>query len=306
MKNPKKSTLKIIANLIIRKYTASLILLRLSHWKSVYYREHVKIMKNKIIHNKWLKYSWHFFYSWVFFAILLSILFALLAYFFHSRQSIYIYAWERPENLSFLDSIEHKKTTVVYYAGDIVIDHGRANISPRRNSLIIPEDINKIPLIRIDNFNNLSALHENSKNIVDFIANTCRDVSECQLDFDAKKSEYIEYAEILTTIKQRLPKIKITITALASWCGKNSWLEKMLIDDAVPMLYRMGNSPSIKNLLNDGGITSYAKCGHSVALSTDELNFKFKQYLNRHNIYLFNPDSWTEENYMKVKDKLKI
>lgn len=238
--------------------------------------------------------------------LLIFVFMALSVYFFYGRQTIYLYAWERPEDMSFLDSIDHKRMSVVYYAGDVVIDHGRANISPRRNSLFIPKNIKTIPLIRIDNFNDSSALQKNSGDIINFITRVCRDATSCQLDFDAKTSEYSAYIDIITAVRNNLPKVKITITALASWCGDNSWLNNLPIENAVPMLYRLGNDISVRRVLDDGRITSYTKCNRSVALSIDELDFEFKQYLNCRNIYLFNPESWTKESFTQLKNKLEI
>lgn len=239
--------------------------------------------------------------------LLAVILAALAAIFFYSSRSIYLYAWERPEDLSFLSQVNNSKhLNVVYYAGGIVISNGRTNIVPRRNSLIIPSEINKIPVIRVDNFEGLTSLQNSQAAIVKYVTFTCTGYKDCQLDFDARVSEYPVYSSILAEIKQKLPNTRLTMTALASWCGNKSWLDQLSIEEVVPMLYRLGNNSSVARALNDGSLLKNEKCRKSVAFSADELDFNFKQYLNRHSIYLFNPVSWTADNLNQFRHKLGI
>ena len=48
------------------------------------------------------------------------------------------------------------------------------------------------------------------------------------------------YRELLAALRQRVPaRVPLSITALASWCFGDRWLEGLPIEEAVPMLFRM-------------------------------------------------------------------
>ena len=62
-----------------------------------------------------------------------------------------------------------------------------------------------------------------------------------QVDFDARLSEREWYRRLLGSLRREMKaSTPLTITALASWCDRDDWLEGLPIDDAVPMLFRMG------------------------------------------------------------------
>ncbi len=71
-------------------------------------------------------------------------------------------------------------------------------------------------------------------------------------------SERASYAQILTALRPRLrPSAHISITSLASWCSGDAWLATLpagTIDEAVPMLFRMGTDATqiAATLANDG------------------------------------------------------
>lgn len=223
----------------------------------------------------------------------------------NNYSKIYLWAWERPENFSFLK--EYSNTTIVFYAGDIVIKGGKATTNLRRNPLFIPNNVKSFPLVRIDSFDSPSNLVANTDKISDFIIKICGLYKECQLDFEARTSEYDFYLGLMNKIRTILPDKKISVTALASWCSGKSFLDNLATDKAVPMLYRMGkDSSKIKKEAVGKWFLSNLKCGDSIALSVDELDFNPRRYMRGRSVYLFNSNPWTEESYKSTLSHLGI
>ena len=62
-----------------------------------------------------------------------------------------------------------------------------------------------------------------------------------QIDFDATLSERDAYRALIHDVRKRLgPATPLSITALASWCIGDDWLNGLPVDEAIPMLFRMG------------------------------------------------------------------
>ncbi len=213
-----------------------------------------------------------------------------------SSKQIYLYAWERPEDFSFLKNSSN--TSVIFYAGDIVIKNKRALINFRRSPISILDDIRSFPLIRIDSFDSPNNFESNLSLMSDFIVKICKSYRECHIDFEARTSEYSLYSELLKRVNSKLPNTKILITALASWCSDQSWFDNANFEAAIPMFYRMGkDSLAIKKGSVGSWFLSNSKCSDNIALSTDELDFNPRSYMRGRSVYLFNPDPWTAESY---------
>jgi hypothetical protein len=96
-----------------------------------------------------------------------------------------------------------------------------------------------------------------------------------QIDFDATLSERSFYSSLLYDVRRKLPaSLPLSITALASWCIGDPWLQQLppgTIDEAVPMLFRMGpDGPNIAKFLRSGDEFPVPACQGSLGLSTDE------------------------------------
>ena len=142
--------------------------------------------------------------------------------------------------------------------------------------------------------------------VADLIASSARKprVSALQIDFDAARSQRTFYTQVLRQVRQRIPeRMPISITALASWCGHDSWMKDLPIDEAVPMLFRMGENP--RSLKHPGWKYAIREplCTESVGVSTDE---PWPAIDRDKRIYIFHPRSWDElavENAGKLIEK---
>jgi len=62
-----------------------------------------------------------------------------------------------------------------------------------------------------------------------------------QLDLEARPSQRSSYRALVHDIRAALPaQVKLSVTALAWWCGSRAWLDDLAADEVVPMFFRMG------------------------------------------------------------------
>lgn len=245
------------------------------------------------------------FFLYIIAAIALIVLAIFLQSLVRHNPKIYIWAWERTEDLRFL---KNSNITIVYYAGDVVIKNGEIDITPRRNMLFLPPNNPTIPLVRIDNFDKADVLDDQRLNdIKKFIVQICsiKGISGCQIDFDALTSERSFYTKLISAVKKEIPpNIPLSITALVSWCDKYSWLDKTEIDFAVPMFYRLGpDSTKIRNNRVGQTFMKAKKCQSAVGVATDE-QMPTRDYLQKKDIYFFNPQSWIKEKFAEQLQRL--
>ena len=83
-----------------------------------------------------------------------------------------------------------------------------------------------------------------------------KNVGAIQIDFDAVTSERNFYRQLLEDLRQQLPdNVPLSITALASFCIGDPWIKDLPVDEAVPMMFRMGtDNESIRGMLAKGRI----------------------------------------------------
>ena len=130
-----------------------------------------------------------------------------------------------------------------------------------------------------------------------------RRVSGVQIDFDALKSQRKFYRSLLAELRGQLPpNLYLSITALGSWCLGDDWISDLPIDDAVPMLFRMGlDRDNIVEALKSGKDFREPLCRSSVGVSTDE---PWPESLLDRNVYVFSPSAWNVGTFNAVERKL--
>jgi hypothetical protein len=143
-------------------------------------------------------------------------------------------------------------------------------------------------------------------------------VKALQIDFDASQSEQPFYAELLQDVRRRLPRgMPLSITALASWCIGDPWLDRLppgTIDEAVPMLFRMGpDALEVASYVESGKDFRSRACRGSLGVSTDE---RFSQGVlsgaissnggnwSRRRIYVFSPEPWAKKEAGSVTSEV--
>jgi hypothetical protein len=139
-----------------------------------------------------------------------------------------------------------------------------------------------------------------------------------QVDFDAAVSERPFYESLLTDLRKRLgPNARISLTALASWCEGDAWLAQLpagTIDEAVPMLFRMGRDATrVEATLANQGDFRAGVCRASVGISDDEPlsrsiltgQIAATRLWSQKRIYVFHNGTWNSASTLAVLGDLK-
>jgi len=152
---------------------------------------------------------------------------------------VWLWAWDRPEDLRFLNPRDAGVAMFVLgvrvEALGVVLRHRTAplRLAPglRRIAVVrlevVPRDLDEARLAEV-----VAAIREEG-----MVAGS----EGLQLDFDAAVSQRSLYRRLLMKLRSdpgfRVP---VTMTALASWCMGDRWLQDLPVDGAVVMLFQMG------------------------------------------------------------------
>lgn len=207
---------------------------------------------------------------------------------------VMLWAWERPEDLRFLDP---QRAGVAFLAAELHLRGDEVAVRPRMQPLRVAEGAALVAVIRIESDPRqpptLSPAQR--RETLRAIEASARrpGLAAVQVDFDAVVSERPFYRALLGDLRGALPaSLPISITALSSWCLGDRWLDGLPVDEAVPMLFRMGPDRSqVLARLARGGDFRAELCRQSLGLSTDE---PLAQLPPGRRIYLFHPRAWDE------------
>lgn len=221
---------------------------------------------------------------------------------------IVLWAWERPEDLRFLDP---KRYAVAFLAQTLVLKADGVSLNPRHQPLELSPETKLIAVTRIETpkiTGRASTLSDSQREeSVTLILKTLelRNVAAIQVDFDAVSSERDFYRALLRDLRGNLPdRIPLSITALASFCVGDRWLGNLPIDEAVPMAFRMGaDDKLIRDFLAVGEDFREPLCQKSYGIANDEpIDLKFRA---GRRIYIFNNRPWKTSDLASVNERLR-
>lgn len=205
-----------------------------------------------------------------------------------------LWAWQRPEDLRFIDS---RTAGVAFLAGTARIGaSGVPEFQPRLQPLQLQPGTPVLAVVRIESASphapvEVARLIQDLKRVTQL-----PDIRGLQLDFDAVASEHAFYLSLLDALSAE-SRVPVGVTALASWCEGDRWLDHTAVAEAVPMFFRMGKGEALNM-----PITSDL-CRSSIGLSMDE-PWPRRRPAGLKRIYLFNPRAWNRETYMAALRRL--
>ena len=219
-----------------------------------------------------------------------------------------LWAWERPEDLEFVDP---HKFAVAFLAQTLVLKNDDVEYKPRRQPLKVKPDTRLIAVTRIESQKTTgtpSALSATQRQkLTDLVLKTTalNNVAAIQIDFDAVLSEREFYRLLLQDLRQKLPdNVPLSMTALASFCVGDRWLDDLPVDEAVPMIFRMGaDSKTIRTYLTMGNDFREPLCRRSYGVALDEPIETNLPPARRK--YVFNAHSWTEKDVLILQDEVQ-
>lgn len=222
---------------------------------------------------------------------------------------VVLWAWERPEDLGFIDTA---KTGCAYLACRVTIEGKKVEILPRTQKLTVSPGTYVIAVVRVESSSShppllcQRQLQEVSNAVISVAAR--KQIRAIQLDFDARQKERKFYRELLVEVRKNLPDhMPLTMTALASWCMHDNWLDGLPVDEVVPMLFRMGvDNQHVVNSLEQGDEIAAGLLQGSFGIATDEKTVWLqagkamaKMPGRAKRIYLFSPKSWSQSDALE-------
>jgi hypothetical protein len=203
-----------------------------------------------------------------------------------------LWAWERPVDLRGLAA----DVGVAFLAQTITSTARASIVLPRRQPLLVGPATSLIAVTRIEMPGGEASAPVDD--IARAIASTVRlpRVAAIQIDFDATLSQRPMYRQLLYAIRRELPRgTPLSITALASWCMQDPWLGDLPIDEAVPMLFRMGPA--------EGAAPLHLRapaCDGAIGTSLDE---PLRASVAGRRVYVFNARPWTDATVAAARNR---
>ena len=202
-----------------------------------------------------------------------------------------LWAWERPEDLRGLDP----SIGVAFLSQTITLVGDRVSLQPRRQPLRVSPTARLMAVTRIETPpEGGEPVPTAIEPIATLIARTqtAPRVVAVQIDFDARASERSFYRTLLKAVRQKIGgETPLSITALASWCVGDRWLSDVPIDEAVPMLFRMGPSDGVYRELASTPSDGAEICRGALGVSLDE---PLRVGRAGRRLYVFSPRAWTD------------
>ncbi|WP_293346717.1 hypothetical protein [Phenylobacterium sp.] len=215
-------------------------------------------------------------------------------------QPLVLWAWERPEDLRFAGrEVEiAAQTGFIELSGDRLIVRGRRHPLQAGSGQVTTAVVH----LQIDPRRRLVWTPERQAQVAQAVLRLARrpGVRRLQLDFEVRASERPILLAVLRGVRAGLPEgIELSMTALASWCDTETWLDQAPVDEIVPMLFRMGpGGERLKARLAAGGDFANPRCRGALAVSTDT---PLARAPAGRRVYLFNPRSWTAASFERTR-----
>lgn len=201
-----------------------------------------------------------------------------------------LWAWESRQDLRH---VSPEKYAIAYLDRTILITDQIETV-PRMQPLLVPQRARIMAVVRIEapqsraRFGAPELAEKVANQIVE--ASRRKQVSALQIDFDATRSQRSFYRHVIEETRRLMPAgMPLSITALASWCSRPSWLEGLPVDEAVPMLFRMGGASRSRKQPGWRYEAEASQCRTSLGVSMDEA---WPGITSDKRIYVFHPRAW--------------
>jgi hypothetical protein len=239
--------------------------------------------------------------------IFFSFVLGLTFYFFseHKKkfdQRIYLYAWERQEDLSFLENYENVGIAIfalqIDLYNDRIVSHGRTT------SVVAPPGKKTVPVIRVDIKEDRPIFSEKALKLISGICNRSL-WRECQIDFDFKESQKAFYTAFVGQMATLLDKdVVLTATALPSYCYQGDFFSTIPVAYVVPLLIDVGADSGYLRGKTKSPFKG-KKCERAVGVSTYQGVYSSFLFSNKE-VYLFSNTAWTKERFEQEVKKYSL
>ncbi len=144
--------------------------------------------------------------------------------------------------------------------------------------------------IEVDQAHALGWTSQLSAHVVEAALSFAHDAPHVQLDMEVRASQHAAVLDVLRGLRAGLPPgTTLSMTALASWCENETWLDDAPVDEIVPMLFRMGRrGGALRGKLATGGDFRQPLCRKAIGIATDTPT----AVPPGRRVYIFNPRPW--------------
>ncbi len=214
-----------------------------------------------------------------------------------------LWAWERPEDLRFAGP----DVTVAVLAGTVRLSGAVVSAQPRlQPALVLPsQPIIGVVHLEIDRASPLVWTPKQRAATVSLVLGLLKNprFGEAQIDFEVRASQRPVLLDVLTDVRAGLAGgRRLSMTALASWCDTETWIDAAPVDEIVPMIFRMGPSgEALRRRLADGGDFREPRCRNSVGVAADTPPDGLP---NGRRVWMFDPRAWTAEDFASLRTRL--
>jgi hypothetical protein len=214
-----------------------------------------------------------------------------------------IWLWERPEDVRSVPP----DVTIAILAGSVRLSGDRVDAVPRLQParLTRTQPVIGVVHVEIDQTRKpawtATQRHDAAQAVLRLLSN--KRFQDWQIDFEVRASERRILLDLLTDVRKNLPSgRRLSMTALASWCDTETWLDAAPVDDIVPMLFRMGPAGEpIRDRLARGGDLRNPRCRQSIGVASDTPPDALPA---GRRIWMFNPHPWTAEDLAALRNRL--
>lgn len=156
----------------------------------------------------------------------------------------------------------------------VLLSGERAIRQPRRSALRLPDATPVMPVVHVEvdpgkPFAGNAAQRDALRDAVLDAANR-GGPPWVQLDFEARRSQRDFWRASVEAIKTALPDgVRLSVTALTSWCYGDRWLGDVPVDEIVPMYFRLGRARPDYVLRSAAGVVE-PRCALAHGVADDE------------------------------------
>lgn len=231
----------------------------------------------------------------------LPLFMALLAQEGVAQTRTLLWVWDRPQLFASLP----EATGVAYLHATVRLSGTESRTSWRQWPLRVAPGATVVPVVHVA-LDNLSpsplddAQQQAIAAAIEHAATHGNRSGWVQLDFEARRSQREAYVALLRRLQPlRQGGMRISATALASWCMDDPWLPAGLLDEIVPMYFRMGGeSARIRQRLGTTGKAAVPACRNAAGLMLGEDWPALRDVKRR---YVFHAGSWKNEDFEKLQ-----
>jgi hypothetical protein len=216
-----------------------------------------------------------------------------------------LWAWERPEDLRFAGP----GVTIAVLAGSVTLSGDDVLIRPRLQpaKVLDTQRIAGVVHLEVDRTRPLPWTDAQRTRTITAVLSLLSNprFTEAQIDFEVPASRRQVLLDLLTGVRAGLPPGRhLSMTALASWCDTETWIDAAPVDEIVPMLFRMGAAGEpLKRRLATGGDFHQRRCRTAIGVATDT---PLEHVPAGRRVWVFNPRSWTDGDLTNVRDRLHV